>query len=841
MSQEPNKLEITRWLPWIAVLFCCYSFVLLWYADSAQNSLRQSMDERVLMESQRRADTLTAYIDDRRNEVREIVERYEIEAYFINAALGMSQRYGLLSNLVAIDDYFARKKAQRKVLGVPIFDQIVLYDERGVALTEGAPPSPPLPLPLSGNADEVLMQFDMHSRHVIIAVPVNFKGAYRGAVVTISDLGNISYLLFGSPAKWKFQEYLTDGRAAILANSTSRRWTSEASAVELSSLPLNAVMSIPSLAKGEVESNGSQWAIRSEVRGTPLSLITLIPKEDLDGALDSRFILITLVVFPLLLLTATIALHRQRNRSLALQTNNQLLADEIARRKRLEDELQINYQKLQSLTEDLQLNVRKAEEASRAKSDFLAMMSHEIRTPMNGILGMAQLLNAHEMPESERRDCIRIINDSGNTLLTLLNDILDLSKVEAGKLELRLVECSPALLLDGCARLYSEAARSKQIDLVVRSNLPERVFIKADSDRLRQMLGNLIGNAVKFTQRGEIEVSLTQIATHGDHAELEFSVRDTGIGIDQDKLSSLFEPFTQADSSTARQFGGTGLGLSIVRKLALLMGGNTGVESLPGKGSRFWFSIRATRMAEQSPISAAERSLQRDKYANFSGTILVADDNLFNRRVIQVALTKKGLNVIEAENGHEAVQHFSSQSDIDLILMDVCMPEMDGFEATARIRQAQLEASLRHCPIIAFTANAYDEDRQRCLDAGMDDFLVKPVNMGELERVIGKWLGKADVTPASANEEHPSLRLVDVALVAEMVASLIPLIEMHLFDAIAEFEALRKMLAGTSSEGLTESISNDLVILDFDAAARKLRALATREGWSSLLQERSVA
>lgn len=829
MPGKPGKADVTRWLPWIAVLFCCYSIALLWYAHSAQNTLRQSIDARLIRESQRRADTFTAYIDDRCNEVREIVERYEIESYFINAALGMSQRYGLLANLVAIDDYFARKRTQRKVMGIPVFDQIILYDEHGLALSDGAPEQHPTPLPLSQHLAEVAVKIDVDNKRLIIAAPVKFKGRYRGAVVTTSDLSQISTILFGSNIGRRYQEFLTDGNGAILTHVDVPRWVDKSAAVALSQLPANFVLKISGKGEGADKTRGTQWVIRSVVDSTPLSLITLIQQEDVYGPLESKFILITLGIFPFLLVLATMAFQHQRSQSLALQTDNRLLADEITRREELEVALQCNNEKLQALTADLQLTVNRAEEASRAKSDFLAMMSHEIRTPMNGILGMAQLLQSENLPESERLDSIRIINESGNTLLTLLNDILDLSKVEAGKFELRPAECRPAILLRDCMQLYAEAARARKLALVIGTSQPDTLCIAADGTRLRQMLGNLISNALKFTERGEIEVSLTETASYGDAVELEFSVRDTGIGIDNNKLDSLFEPFTQVDSSTTRQFGGTGLGLAIVHRMAQLMGGNTGVESIPGKGSRFWFRIHAKRLEKQSPSIAIESPPSSEINVKFSGTVMVADDNLLNRRVIQLALTKMGLKVIEAENGLQAVEHFSGKQGVDLILMDICMPEMGGIEATGLIRQLQSANSGCRCPIIAFTANAYDDDRQHCLDAGMDDFLVKPIKIDELRRVIEHWLPLADSRSVSESGATPIP--VNIGQVTELLASLLPLLDQHLFDGVELFQALRKSLGGTSAETACEEICTDLARLDFDAVACKLRALAKREGW----------
>lgn len=829
MASEPSRPVLARWPLWIAALFCAYSAVLLWYAQTAQSGLRQSIDARLIREAQRRADTLTAYIDDRRSEVKEITERYEIEAYFINAALGMSQRYGLLANLVAIDDYFARKKSQRKVQGTPVFDQIIFYDEQGVALSEGAPSQPPLPLP--ERIDDMQVQFDLNTRHMVIAAPLRFKETYRGTIVTISELDHISNILFGSRANRKHEEFLIDTDGNLLATFDIPHLEATSALVTLARLPTNSLMPSPAFGSDGDGRKGTVWAIRSQVGTTPLSLITLVHDEEIHGALDSRFILITLSIFPFLLLAAALAFQHQRGRSQSLQADNLLLTEEIARREKLERELQSNNVKLETLAVDLREAVCRAEEASRAKSDFLATMSHEIRTPMNGILGMAQVLEAHDLPESERRDCIRIINESGKSLLTLLNDILDLSKVEAGKLEIRISECGPAQLLNDCARLHEETARKKGLHLSVESAVPLEARFLADGERLRQMLGNLISNAVKFTRQGEVRVSLADLGGNAGNAELEFSVSDTGIGIEPDKLKLLFEPFTQVDSSTTRQYGGTGLGLAIVRSLALMMGGDTGVESVPDQGSRFWFRIRAKRLSAGTSQDAIEKIQVAGAQDRFGGNILLADDNMFNRKVVEVALTHMGINVIQAENGREAVDAYAQRRDINLILMDMRMPEMDGIAATENIRRMECDNSFTRCPVIALTANAYAEDRQRCLQAGMDDLLAKPISLDELRRVMKQWLPadkvSVDVVPAS----YPPAQAVDGQQVGGILASLLPHLDQHLFDVLVEYEVLHEVLRGTPFERQAQEIRADLTNLDFDAAARKLRAMATREGW----------
>jgi len=385
-----------------------------------------------------------------------------------------------------------------------------------------------------------------------------------------------------------------------------------------------------------------------------------------------------------------------------------------------------------------------AEQASLAKSQFLATMSHEIRTPMNGILGMAQLLLMPGLSPHEREDYTKTILTSGQTLLTLLNDILDLSKVEAGKLTLAYTEFEPQQLLDESCKLFAELTKAKELSVKIVWHGPENRRYLADSVRLRQMLSNLISNAIKFTNQGFIHIEAIEIEHAFNQAMLEFSVTDSGIGIPPEKQSLLFKPFSQVDSTNTRQYGGTGLGLSIVSSLAKLMGGDVGVSSEPGKGARFWFRIRvdmqAPQSAAQTTFGSADSKRKNVPTLGLSGRILAVEDNLTNRKVIEALLGKLGMQVESVVNGEQAVDVITQGTRPDLILMDCQMPVMDGFEATEQIRAWEKNSGQARHIIIALTAGAFEEDRQRCIQVGMDDFLAKPVNMSDLAAIITKWL-----------------------------------------------------------------------------------------------------
>ena len=386
--------------------------------------------------------------------------------------------------------------------------------------------------------------------------------------------------------------------------------------------------------------------------------------------------------------------------------------------------------KHRQLSDDLRAARDGALEASRAKSEFLANMSHEIRTPMNGIIGMQSLALAATGPE-DGRTYVQAAQQSAHSLLSILNDILDLSKIEAGRLEIGSSAFSLRATIERVERLVGPAAREKGLELActIAETAPDSLI--GDALRIGQILTNLLGNAVKFTDHGRIQVRVDALPAGADRLELRFAVIDTGIGISAEKQKVIFEAFRQGDSSTTREHGGTGLGLSISARLAALMGGSVSVESAPGCGSTFRFSVTCglapPTESPSNPVresSSAAPPLRRLR-------ILVAEDNPVNQRIAQRLLEKRGHSVWVAGDGREAVDAASTDVPFDLILMDIQMPTMDGLEATRAIRS--LENPERSAvPIIALTAFAMKDDRERCLAAGMDGYISKPIDPAEL-------------------------------------------------------------------------------------------------------------
>jgi PAS domain S-box-containing protein len=420
--------------------------------------------------------------------------------------------------------------------------------------------------------------------------------------------------------------------------------------------------------------------------------------------------------------------------------------------------IQRNITERKQMMLDLVVSKDAAQVANVAKSEFLARMSHELRTPMNGVLGMSQMLTLPGLTEQDRMEYAQVALTSGKDMVALLDEILDFSKMEAGQVQLKLAPLDVAQLLGHASALHGDNARQKGLAISFDWSGPSVLYM-ADRRHLSQMLRNLVGNAIKFTAQGNIRVEAREVKRLGQDATLEFSVTDTGIGIPADKQHLLFQIFSQVDGSISRRFGGTGLGLSIVQKLAQMMDGEVGVESKLGQGACFWFRIRAAVLATDTGTAAAFAesqasnqvqgpiTLAQNRMASRGGRVLIVDDVKMNRVVAAAMLNPYGLELVQAENGQQALelvrQTAATSKPFDLVLMDVRMPVMDGHEATRQIRLWEAQTGQARLAIVAMTADAYAEDRQRCLDAGMDDFIAKPVQVEVLMQMLSRWLTKS--------------------------------------------------------------------------------------------------
>lgn len=421
---------------------------------------------------------------------------------------------------------------------------------------------------------------------------------------------------------------------------------------------------------------------------------------------------------------------------LEIEIRNRLI-EALAEKDRLTTELMEARQRVEEMA--------RIEATRRVKSDFLAMMSHEIRTPMNGVLGMAEVLLTMGLNEAQAQ-CAGVIKSSSEALLGILSDILDFSKIEAGQLKVESTVIPIREMLQEAANLFQLSAAGKGLDLQIHIAPLVPSHIRADGLRIRQIVLNLLGNALKFTPQGRVELRVDLEPIDNEVQSLRISVSDTGIGIDRAGLERLFQPFTQAEDSTTRRFGGTGLGLAISKRLVELLGGQIHVESELGKGSKFWFELPVAAVAIPTPSIKSVCPIGRRKNVH----VLLVEDNEVNQLVATLMLDSIGCSWTWAPNGAKAID-LNQSAYFDLILMDCNMPVMDGFEAARHIRSQ----SRHQPPIVALTANVSRDAIEKCLAAGMDGHLAKPIRLQELEKVISDFIpisGGRDISGGRVNE-----------------------------------------------------------------------------------------
>ncbi len=521
---------------------------------------------------------------------------------------------------------------------------------------------------------------------------------------------------------------------------------------------------------------------------------------------------------------------KQKKFEKELRQEKETAEKEVAERQRIEGQVQEYTDKLELMRFEALEAQKKAEEASEAKTEFLANMSHELRTPMNGIIGMAEMLMDSRL-DTDQQENVETLHGSSENLLSILNDILDISKIEAGELEIETVPFHLGTAVRQVVQLFLPLATDKGITLDMERDDDVPSAVVGDLGRIQQVLRNLISNALKFTEEGNITVVL-RATTNSETPSLYLAVEDTGVGIPKDKLDKIFEKFTQADTSVTRKFGGTGLGLAITQQLVELMGGEIGVDSLEGQGSTFWFTIPLTMADEASvPVNLYdEKQGTTDIELSKNLRILAVDDHPINQTFAKKLLKKLGFSHVDlAENGQQALDMIAANS-YDIVLMDCQMPELDGYQATTLLREREQKTG-EHLPVVALTANAMIGDKEKCLKAGMDDYLSKPIKPDKLIAAMKKWAEPNDVT------EAPDIELQAEPEVSEAGSEIMDWDRLRMFtdDDPEEEKALIEMFITYAEESL-EILKNcqDGEDEEWKKAAHKLKGSAANLGAQAL-------
>jgi signal transduction histidine kinase/CheY-like chemotaxis protein len=507
------------------------------------------------------------------------------------------------------------------------------------------------------------------------------------------------------------------------------------------------------------------------------------------------------------------------------QSFNRMIEELLASQREIDQHRELLEERIRQRTEDLENAMRTALAASSAKSEFLANMSHELRTPMNGLLGMLDVVLDSKL-NSEQRDQLETAQRSAYALLALLNDILDLSKIEAGKMVIEKIPFNIRTVLDDCLKAHQARAAQKRIALHLELDASAPSDITGDPLRVRQIVTNLLSNAIKFTEQGWVCLRLSAVNGSSGHSDVKIEVSDTGTGIGADKLTTIFEKFTQADGSITRKYGGTGLGLAITRRLAELHGGTVLVESQVGKGSTFTvvFPLDAVEMAAKVPVEPRSAAGQEETQGAAKSRLLLVEDNLVNQKVVIAILKKKGYVINVANDGREALGILDAdERGFDLVLMDIQMPVLDGLETTRLIRRNSRWDNL---PIIAMTAHAMNGDKERCLQAGMNGYISKPIQSAHLVATIAQYLNRKQTAP-SRNAANPIERAMTDRLMREETAMVNDLL--HVFLQLAPERMGRIETAAGQEDRVTLGAEARKIVAAADQlASREVGACALR-------------
>jgi len=712
VSRTGKTLGITG--SFAVVLLLAYLGFMIWTSYQGQVMLQNSLVEQQRQEVVKHAITIEHFLDERKNDLRYLSDAREIAVYFENKALGMSMEYGLGSSLVDISTYFKFFMSDRKASGDPIYSRIMMLTPNNSVLADTSPSSSSKELvPMYRNTSEdldITIRVDEQriNEEIEISLPIIYKNEYSGHLIAYLSSKTFYKHYIDQSSGNKGRTFCLSAGKKLIKRTTDEPINNILLSFISSSL-LNDGKMHSFTVGGNRGNSAEKVALQIPIASSPLSLIVVYPSTDVYGSNSPWRIPLALAVLSIFVIGSMILVLRANTRNLILNTQ-----------------------------------LEEAEAANYAKSRFLANMSHEIRTPMNGIIGMAELLTKTPLSATQLK-YVDALHRSGDILLSIINNILDISKIESGKTALVNSPFSLREAIKSSSMLFSGKMDQKGLryECTVSEDVPEALL--GDSTRFAQVLNNLLGNAIKFTDSGSISVFVSVVDRLDDDITLRCQVSDSGIGMPSEVLTEIFNRFSQADSTTTSKYGGTGLGLAISKHLVEMMGGMIGVESVIGSGSTFWFTCRLAIYPDPLPDGARlEPVMALGPSRKDMIKVLLAEDNVVNQEIGTAMLESLGCAVVLADTGTKAVEAYEKES-FDLIFMDCQMPEIDGFEATRIIRKNELEANhsnpgFKRVGIIALTANALIGDKEKCLEIGMDDYLSKPFTRVQLHEVMSRWI-----------------------------------------------------------------------------------------------------